>query len=266
MAGNCTGANTGAIFLEHRARTHASARRAASDRRRHAAQGCAQHDAVRPRRAGGVTSGSLKAPLGLQIVLTGHAGGPFTSAAGWCDIGRGLDPGPSDQGAPGIAKGCAREQDQDHETPEPIEEIGTQEADEPGRVAQGRRLVRQGIAIGGNQGSAAVAESPASPRFIAGFRQVEPRVCGPFAPCRGGAKGWGRSLCVPRALMVILASFPGTGGPAFRYAGMHRPFRPPVKARRERRWRVRREPDDEQTDRDDAILDLGGEEKPAAQR
>ena len=203
MAGNCTGANAGANVLGHRARTHASARRPASDpsdRRRNAAQGFAQQDAVRPQRAGGVTSGSLKSHFGLQIVLTGHAGGPFTSAAGWCDIGRGLDPGPSDQGAPGIAKGCAREQDQDHETPEPIEEIGTQEADEPGRVAQGRRLVRQGIAIGGNQGSAAVAESPASRRFIAGFRPVEPRVCGPFARCCGRAKGLGRSLCVPPGL------------------------------------------------------------------
>jgi hypothetical protein len=49
-----------------------------------------------------------------------------------------------------------REQDEDHETPN--KEIGTQKGDEPGRIAQGRRLVRKSLAIGGNQGSAALAD------------------------------------------------------------------------------------------------------------
>jgi hypothetical protein len=44
---------------------------------------------------------------------------------------------------------------------------------------------------------------------------------------------------------------------------MRKSFRPPVKARRERRWRVRRERDDELSEQD-AILDLGGAEKQAA--
>ncbi len=56
---------------------------------------------------------------------------------------------------------------------------------------------------------------------------------------------------------------PGTGGQSLRYAGMRRPFRPPVKARRERRWLVRRERDDEVNEQD-AILNLGGEDKQAA--
>ncbi len=44
---------------------------------------------------------------------------------------------------------------------------------------------------------------------------------------------------------------------------MRKSFRPSIKARRERRWRVRRECDDELSEQD-AILDLGGAEKQAA--
>jgi hypothetical protein len=44
---------------------------------------------------------------------------------------------------------------------------------------------------------------------------------------------------------------------------MRKPFRPSVKARRERRWLVRRERDDELSEHD-AILDLGRAEKPVA--
>ena len=44
---------------------------------------------------------------------------------------------------------------------------------------------------------------------------------------------------------------------------MRRSFRPPVKARRERRRFVRRERDDEVGEQD-TILDLGGDEKQAS--
>lgn len=44
---------------------------------------------------------------------------------------------------------------------------------------------------------------------------------------------------------------------------MRKSFRRPVKARRERRWLVRRERDDEPSEQD-AILDLGRAEKPVA--
>jgi hypothetical protein len=44
---------------------------------------------------------------------------------------------------------------------------------------------------------------------------------------------------------------------------MRKSFRPPVKARRERRWLVRRERDDELNEQD-AILNLGGEDKQPA--
>ena len=44
---------------------------------------------------------------------------------------------------------------------------------------------------------------------------------------------------------------------------MRKTFRPPVKARRERRWLVRRERDDEPGEQD-AILNLGCEDKQAA--
>jgi hypothetical protein len=44
---------------------------------------------------------------------------------------------------------------------------------------------------------------------------------------------------------------------------MRKSFRPPVKARRERRWLVRRERDEEPGEQD-AILDLGRTEKPVA--
>jgi hypothetical protein len=43
---------------------------------------------------------------------------------------------------------------------------------------------------------------------------------------------------------------------------MQKSFRPPAKARRERRWLVRRERDDELSEQD-AILDLGRAEKQA---
>ncbi len=55
----------------------------------------------------------------------------------------------------------------------------------------------------------------------------------------------------------------GTGHHPFRYAGMRKTFRPPVKLRRERRWLVRREREDEAGEQD-AILDLGCAEKQAA--
>ena len=55
----------------------------------------------------------------------------------------------------------------------------------------------------------------------------------------------------------------GTGDRSLRYAGMRRSFRPPVKARRERRRFVRRERDDEVGEQD-TILDLGGDEKQAS--
>jgi hypothetical protein len=44
---------------------------------------------------------------------------------------------------------------------------------------------------------------------------------------------------------------------------MRKPFRPPAKARRERRWLIRRERDDEPGEQD-AILDLGCAEKQIA--
>ena len=44
---------------------------------------------------------------------------------------------------------------------------------------------------------------------------------------------------------------------------MRKTFRPPVKARRERRWLVRRERDDELSEQD-AILDLGRADKQGA--
>src|SRR5690242_20105196 len=91
-----------------------------------------------------VRSASLNRAFDLRIALTCPARGPFTRAAGRCEIAIWAGfPGPSDQGAPGHCKGYAREQDKSHETPS--KEVGTQqEADEPDRVAQGRRLVRQG--------------------------------------------------------------------------------------------------------------------------
>jgi hypothetical protein len=46
---------------------------------------------------------------------------------------------------------------------------------------------------------------------------------------------------------------------------MRKTYRPPAKARRERRWLVRRERDDELSEQD-AILNLGGEDKPSAPR
>jgi hypothetical protein len=47
---------------------------------------------------------------------------------------------------------------------------------------------------------------------------------------------------------------------------MRRSFRPRVKARSERRWLVRRERDDDVNEREEAILNLGGEEKQAPAR
>ena len=61
---------------------------------------------------------------------------------------------------------------------------------------------------------------------------------------------------------MVAESPPGTGDHAFRYAGMRKTFRPPVQARRERRWLVRRERDDELSEQD-AILNLGCEDKQA---
>ena len=56
---------------------------------------------------------------------------------------------------------------------------------------------------------------------------------------------------------------PGTGDHPLRYAGMRKTFRPPVKTRRERRLLVRRDRDDELGEQD-AILNLGCEDKQAA--
>lgn len=64
--------------------------------------------------------------------------------------------------------------------------------------------------------------------------------------------------------MAAVAGSPGTGEGPFRYAGMRNTFRPSVKARRERRYLVRRERDDELSEQD-AILNLGGEDKQAEQ-
>jgi hypothetical protein len=47
---------------------------------------------------------------------------------------------------------------------------------------------------------------------------------------------------------------------------MRRSLKPHLKGKRERRWLVRRERDDEVTEREDAILNLGGEEKSASAR
>jgi hypothetical protein len=47
---------------------------------------------------------------------------------------------------------------------------------------------------------------------------------------------------------------------------MRRFFRAPVRAKRERRWLVRRGRDDEANERDDAILTIGGEEKQVSAR
>jgi hypothetical protein len=47
---------------------------------------------------------------------------------------------------------------------------------------------------------------------------------------------------------------------------MRRSFKPLVKPRRQRRLFVRRERDDDVNERDDAILNLGGEEKQALAR
>ena len=55
---------------------------------------------------------------------------------------------------------------------------------------------------------------------------------------------------------------PATGDHPFGYGGMRKTYRPPVKMRRERRWLVRREHDDELNERD-AILNLGCEDKQA---
>lgn len=70
--------------------------------------------------------------------------------------------------------------------------------------------------------------------------------------------GWARP---PPAWKVVAASGQEPAIIPLGYAGMRKSFRPPVKARRERRWLVRRERDDELSEQD-AILDLGSAEKP----
>ena len=98
-----------------------------------------------------VTQGSLDRTArsaGLQIALGCPAPGLFTTAPGLCDIAPGLDPWTVRSRRAGDCKGLAREQDQNHETPN--EEVGTQETGEPDRIAQGGPLVRQGIAVGGH--------------------------------------------------------------------------------------------------------------------
>jgi hypothetical protein len=67
----------------------------------------------------------------------------------------------------------------------------------------------------------------------------------------------------PSAPLVVTESPAGTGHRPRGHTGMRKSFRPPVKARRERRWLVRSERDDESSEQD-AILDLGHAEKQVA--
>lgn len=58
----------------------------------------------------------------------------------------------------------------------------------------------------------------------------------------------------------------GTSAGPFRYAGMTRRFRQAIATRRERRWRVQRENEEDESDREEILLCVGDRDNEAPKR